>query len=156
MARSLAVGCAAVLVAINVAIWQKQDLISHSRAVYVELAPLDPRSLMQGDFMRLRFRLPPGRESSRSTPDALFAVGTIDQRGILTLVRYHNGTPIGPHEMLIGLVEKHGQVQLVTDAWYFEEGTAAQWAKARFGEFRVDAKGKALLVGLRDPNLEPL
>jgi len=44
----------------------------------------------------------------------------------------------------------------VTDAWYFKEGEAERWAAARYGEFRVDANGKALLVGLRGPKLEKL
>ena len=44
----------------------------------------------------------------------------------------------------------------MTDAWYFKEGEAARWARAKYGEFRVDASGRALLVGLRGPELEAL
>ena len=43
----------------NVGIWQKEQLIAHGQPVFVELAPVDPRSLMQGDYMRLEFRVPP-------------------------------------------------------------------------------------------------
>ncbi|MET0351671.1 MAG: GDYXXLXY domain-containing protein, partial [Rhizobacter sp.] len=42
----------------NVGIARKEALIAHGRTVLVELAPVDPRSLMQGDYMRLNFRLP--------------------------------------------------------------------------------------------------
>ena len=32
--------------------------IADGQPVFVELAPVDPRSLMQGDYMQLNFRLP--------------------------------------------------------------------------------------------------
>lgn len=46
------------LVVANGAIWQKEALISHGRPVFIALAPVDPRSLMQGDYMALNFELP--------------------------------------------------------------------------------------------------
>jgi uncharacterized membrane-anchored protein len=45
---------------------------------------------------------------------------------------------------------------LVTDAWFFAEGEAERWQAARYGEFRVDDSGRALLVGLRGAALQPL
>jgi uncharacterized membrane-anchored protein len=54
------------------------------------------------------------------------------------------------------LTPKEGRWVLVTDAWFFKEGEAQRWEKARFGEFRVLPDGRALLVGMRDENLVPL
>lgn len=45
---------------------------------------------------------------------------------------------------------------LVTDAFYFKEGEAQRWEAARFGEFRIDPSGRALLVNLRGENLSEL
>ena len=47
----------AVLVVVNSAIWQKERHIAEGEVVYLELAPVDPRSLMQGDYMALNFEL---------------------------------------------------------------------------------------------------
>ena len=44
----------------------------------------------------------------------------------------------------------------MTDAWHFPEGEAQRWNLARYGEFRIDKTGRALLVGLRGAHLEPL
>ncbi|QPI52210.1 GDYXXLXY domain-containing protein [Massilia antarctica] len=44
----------------------------------------------------------------------------------------------------------------MTDAWYFQEGEGKRWEAAKYGEFRVDDNGKALLVGMREANLEVL
>ncbi|HEX7554150.1 MAG TPA: GDYXXLXY domain-containing protein, partial [Geothrix sp.] len=53
----LLVTAAVVLVMVNYSIWQREQLISSGRTVLLELAPVDPRSLMQGDYMALRFKV---------------------------------------------------------------------------------------------------
>ncbi|MES2319648.1 MAG: GDYXXLXY domain-containing protein [Pseudomonadota bacterium] len=149
----------AVLAVANVGIWQKETVIAEGRPVFVELVPVDPRSLMQGDYMRLGFRLPQDQlRKYAKMPGAsrLRAVGKIDARGILTLDHLDTGAPLAPDEMAIELTPNDRRWTLVTDAWYFKEGDAARWARARYGEFRVDAKGRSLLVNLRGPALEPL
>lgn len=150
----LALSCAAVLAVVNIGIWQKERLIGASQVLYVELAPVDPRSLMQGDFMRLAFALPPQAQPARAS--ALYAVGTVDPRKIIHFSRYQEHARVQPGEVAMRLAYKHGQWILVTDAWFFEEGTAKKWESARYGEFRVDRDGSALLVGMRNQHLGAL
>lgn len=155
----IAVTAVAVLSIANIGIWQKENLIAHGRPVLVELAPADPRSLMQGDYMRLNFRLPAQVvathvEASGSARPKV--VGTVNAQGIAELTRLHEGKPLSPGEIMIELTPSAGGYTLVTNAWYFREGEAARWETAKYGEFRVDDKGKALLVGMRGANLAPL
>ena len=148
-----------VLIVANIGIWQKEDLIAHGKPVFVELAPVDPRSLMQGDFMQLNFRLPdqmwtnledlPDRQRPR-------VIAKRDAQGVANLLRMDNGSPLGKDEFLFELTPKNGNWVLVSDAWFFKEGESERWAKARYGEFRVGASGRALLVGLRGAKLESL
>jgi uncharacterized membrane-anchored protein len=50
-----------------------------------------------------------------------------------------------------------GKAWLGTNAFFFQEGDAARYQPARYGEFRVDRDGgEAMLVGLRDQQLRPL
>jgi uncharacterized membrane-anchored protein len=146
-----------VLAVANAGIWQKEAVIQSGTQVFVELAPVDPRSLMQGDYMALRFALPQdalagsGDEGSNPT-----VIARSDERGITKVLRHDDGTPLGDRELRIKLVTKHGRWTIASDAWFFREGESARWAKARYGEFRVDSKGNALLVGLRGPDLEKL
>ncbi|UYO75286.1 GDYXXLXY domain-containing protein [Halomonas qinghailakensis] len=51
------VATAVVLAVVNWAIWQKEHHLAEGEIVYLELAPVDPRSLMQGDYMALSFAL---------------------------------------------------------------------------------------------------
>jgi uncharacterized membrane-anchored protein len=139
----------------NAAIWQKESVIHSGAAVYVELAPVDPRSLMQGDYMRLSFRLP-HPASHGAFGSTAQVVASVDERGVARLLRLRDGRALADGEFAIDLVRRHGAWTLVTDAWYFKEGEAQRWSKARYGEFRVAPDGKALLVGLRGPGLEKL
>lgn len=155
----IALSAIAALSVANIGIWQKEDLIANGRPILVELAPVDPRSLMQGDYMRLNFKLPAqvreinadSRGSARPK-----VVGKVNAKGVAELTRLDDGRPLGRGEIAIQLTPRKGGHTLVTDAWYFREGEAARWEAAKFGEFRVDDKGKALLVGMRGANLAPL
>lgn len=152
----LAFAAVLVLLVANVGIWQKEDLIAHGQPLFVPLAPVDPRSLMQGDYMALRFAL----LDDTSQADANLAPGQRphvvarrDARGIATALRPDLGTPLAGDELRVELAPKNGGWVLVTDAWFFKEGEAQRWAQAKYGEFRVGADGRALLVGLRGADL---
>jgi len=154
-----AISLVAVLAVINVAIAQKEALIAEGRPVFVPLAPVDPCSLMQGDFMRLNFALP--RDVAQRAGGLLGAarprvVARLDDRRVATVLRLHDGAPLAPGELLIELTPKDGRWTVVTDAWFFKEGEAGRWSRARFGEFRVKPDGQALLVGLRGEALDKL
>lgn len=159
-ARLAIAACAlAVLAVANIAIWQKQTLIAEGKPVFVELAPVDPRSLVQGDYMQLAFHLPPidaielAKAYRAQRPRA---VGKIDARGVVTLERIDTGAALAPDEIAIELTPANHGWTLVTNAWYFSEGDAERWQRAKYGEFRVAPDGRALLVGMRGPALEPL
>ncbi len=146
-----------VLTVANLGIWQKESLIANGQPVFVALAPVDPRSLLQGDYMQLNFRLPSTpMGASRASAQRPRAVMRRDAQGVATAVRLDDGTPLAADELCIELTPKGGRWILVTDAWFFSEGEAQRWAEARFGEFRVQADGRALLVGLRGADLKPL
>ncbi|MBA3057034.1 MAG: GDYXXLXY domain-containing protein [Gammaproteobacteria bacterium] len=157
---ALLTGTFATLLVANGVIWQKQDLIARGKPVFMALMPVDPRSLMQGDYMQLRF----ATLDTRHLPllDSMGAkrprmVLQLDARGVATVQRLHTpGQPLAPSEMLLELTPKDGNWVVVTDAWYFKEGQAQTWQAARFGEFRVLPDGRALLVGMAEAALQPI
>ena len=159
MKLDLGLSVIAVPTVINGGIWQKQQLIRHGQPVLVELAPVDPRSLMQGDYMTLRFGLP--SEILQSQQGLLQSQRPRvrvqrNAQGVATLLPLAPGATLAPGELSVELTPEGGQWVLVTDAWFFAEGQAERWSAARYGEFRVDGQGRALLVGLRDAKLQPL
>jgi uncharacterized membrane-anchored protein len=144
------------LLAANIGIWQKETLIGSGRQVFIALAPVDPRSLLQGDYMALNFQLPELQEADSWGRQRVKAVARMDGRGIAVIQGLAMNRPLQPDEIYFELRPTQSGLRPATDAWYFKEGEADRWAKASYGEFRVDRQGQALLVDLRGPNLEQL
>lgn len=159
-ALALGLGLAALagLLLVNIGIAQKERLIASGEPLFVELAPVDPRSLMQGDFMRLNYSVlaRAGEPAPRPGEGRPRLVLERDARGVGHFVRRHEGGPLAAGERLLELSPKDGRWTVVSDAWFFKEGEAARWQVARYAELRVLPDGRALLVGLRGAELQPL
>lgn len=137
-----------VLVAVNGSIVAKERIKTRGERIYLALAPVDPRSLMQGDYMALRFVV---AEQIPATESGTWPL-RVDERGIAAFIPDRNAPGLR-----IRYRVRNQRVWLGTNAYFFEEGTAERYANAAFGEFRVDrATGEAILVALRDRNLAPL
>lgn len=165
-AWTLALIFGGVVLALGVAnhdVLDKEQVIQDGQKIYVALAPRDPRSLMQGDYMALNFGFPreiqaaleqadSGRTQNRAT-----VLARLDARGVASVLRVasaHEAPAAG--ELLLPLKRMQWRWVLVTDAFYFPEGQGQPLQAARFGEFRVLPDGRALLVGLADEQLQPL
>ena len=51
------IGLASVLCVAGWIVWSNERILAHGQVVRLELAPADPRSLMQGDYMMLNYAL---------------------------------------------------------------------------------------------------
>lgn len=146
----------------------KERLLAKGNVIFLKLAPVDPRSLMQGDYMALHFAvgdaIARAREDENKAGMAVnsgVAVVHVDARGEATFVRLHQGEPLAAGEALLRFQQRparwgRAQTQVSTDAYFFEEGQAKRYEAAQFGEFRVSVAGEAVLVGLRGQDLAPL
>lgn len=154
----IAAGALLVLGGINYSIYAKERIKRDGEIVYLELAPVDPRSLMQGDYMALRFVVANSIRTRRATAEKeQFSSNRtvamhVDGRRIATL-----GENGADGSLQLRYRVRNGEIWLGTNAYFFEEGTASRFVGARYGEFRVDRdSGEAILVGLRGADLEPL
>jgi len=155
----LALAALAGLLMVNMGIAQKERLIASGEPLFVELAPVDPRSLMQGDFMRLNYDIlsRSGEPAPRPGAQRPLLVLERDALGVGRFVRrFEDGATLAPNERLLELSPKDGRWTVVSDAWFFKEGEGMRWQGARYAELRVLPDGRALLVGLRGPELQPL
>jgi uncharacterized membrane-anchored protein len=155
------VACVASLGLVNYSIFAKERLLATGAVVLLELAPVDPRSLMQGDYMALRFRMAnDARSEARGSPPRESSggrlVATLDERGVASYRRLHDGKPVASNEVLLRYRVRNGEIKFATNAFFFQEGTAERYQGARYGEFRVAPDGELLLTGLRDKDLKPL
>ncbi|MEP6619401.1 MAG: GDYXXLXY domain-containing protein [bacterium] len=153
----IAAGLVLVLVASNVAIVQKERVLSTGTPMLLRLATVDPRSLMQGDYMRLDYALTRTLDSTSHWPRDGVIVVTLDSLGVVQLVRRHEtGVPLARGEHLLRYRFRTRHYRVGTDAFHFQEGSANHYRQARYGELRVDDAGTSVLIGLRDSARVPL
>ena len=149
-------GLVIALALVGVEVLRKERLLASGEVVLLELVPVDPRSLVQGDYMRLDYALSRGVDAHADWPrDGALVVQT-DGRGVARFVRRDDGQPLATGEHRLTYRRRRSQIRVGTDAFYFQEGTAGEYAPARFGELRVAPDGTSVLVGLRDADLKPL
>ena len=151
-----------ILVIVNWSIVQKETHLSEGEIIYLKLAPVDPRSLMQGDYMALRFDL------SRQVYSALnqiddglelshgFAIATLDEQRVATFKAIYTDQILNENEILLQFRVRNRIVKFATNAFFFQEGHAQYYESAQFGEFRVNEDGEVLLVSMFDENLKKL
>lgn len=139
--------------------WQvvaKERHIAAGRPVLFELGTYDPRSLLQGDYMVLRYELANELPAVDLPPRGRLAVKA-DGDGVAVAARHYTpGTPLVDGEFLVAYQRSGWQLNVGPDSYFFQEGEAETYAPARFAELRVLPEGVTVLVGLRDENLVPL
>lgn len=140
---------------------RKEAVLAQGQKIYLPLQPQDPRSLMQGDYMALRFAYPAAVSEALAAQQPwqhrVLAVARLDDRGVAQIERLAQpGEVPQAGAVLLPLKRLKGRWVAVTDAFFFPEGQGRPLAAARFGEFRVLADGRALLAGLAGADLTPI
>ena len=143
-----------ILVAVNYQIWSFETFLQDGESIYLELAPVDPRSLIQGDYMVLRYEI--GREMQTDN-DQQKAVITLDENQIATFERFHDEIlSLQNNERLLNFRLVDRRVLIGAESFFFQEGQAEIYQNARYAELKIRDDGTVLLVGLRDENLSLL
>lgn len=157
-----------ILAIVNWSIANKEKQLANGKIVYLELAPVDPRSLMQGDYMALRFRiadevykvLPKTKDSARWRHNVLasdgFMIVGLDERRVGSFKSLYQNQSLAEDEIIMRYRVRNGAVKFATNAYFFEEGHGKFYQPARYGQFRVDEKGELLLVAMYDKDLNKL
>lgn len=145
----------ASLVFVNYAIYGKEQLISRGQPIFLELAPVDPRSLIQGDYMALRYKIATELESEKLPPRGKLVI-KVAETGVASFVRLDDGTPLVTDERLLNYYQHDRQIDLGPTSFFFQEGTGDYYTDANYGELRVDSSGTSILIGLRDEKLGKL
>lgn len=160
------------LVGVNHSIMQKEQVLADGQSVLLELAPLDPRSIMQGDFMRLRFAM--AQEIRANLPVSSLPGRQENHDGYVWVKPNENG--VGEFHALTeadqNLLQsnesaddsllklqyriRNNRVQFATNAFFFQEGDAALFDQARYGLFKVADDGELLLTAMYDGEYELL
>lgn len=144
-----------LLVYFNYSVSEKEELLQDGKLVLLQLAPVDPRSLMQGDYMSLRYSLSENTYSEHF-PKRGYCIVRLDGKGIAEKVRFQQETsPLNNGEYLIQYTAPSPwEIHIGAESFFFQEGQAKKYEKAKYGGIKIDKNGNSLLVGLYDEQLK--
>ena len=139
---------------------KNEKVLSEGETVLLELRPVDPRSLMQGDYMTLHYEVCNhiyGLEAELNK----FCVVQLDDDRVAHFVSLTNDAAVALREdelLLRYSLEKNSWGEkfytIGSDSYFFQEGTAIKYETAKYGMLKVVTKGEMIgscsLVGLCD------
>ncbi|EOQ75539.1 GDYXXLXY domain-containing protein [Acinetobacter lactucae] len=143
--------------------------LHHSKSIFIELKPIDPRSILQGDYMALAYELHlqslkalAGSESE-ALEQVVFNRSSVPAKVILDSQNRVVRTILDINNSFSGqrLILKNPENRLqalypASRSFLFAEGLAQCYEKAKYAEFKVNPKGEAILFDLRGERLQPL
>jgi uncharacterized membrane-anchored protein len=140
----------AFLYLVNTGIWGAEQNIENGKPVYLELAPVDPRSLIQGDYMALDYQIERDAMGDEiATTHRGQVVAQLDENNVAHYDRIYTGEPLAENEIVLNYtVAEFIGVRIGVDSFFFQEGQARDYALARYADVRVTADGTVMLVDL--------
>ena len=146
-----------LLVYFNWSVYQKEQTLKEGQLVLLQLAPVDPRSLMQGDYMTLNYDISSNFNSSTDEKRG-YCIVKLDALNNAEFIRLQpNKTPLNKGEYLIKYYQtEFGNISLGAESYFFQEGKADVFEDAVAGGIKVDNQGNSILIGLYDKNLKLL
>lgn len=160
-----------VLVYFGMTVYNKEAILKEGELVLLELAPVDPRSLMQGDYMRLSYKIVQSSNiddimtvkdsisvssvldpnSENSIPKRGKLVIKIDENGVGKGVRFFSkNEPLKEGELLVKYFKPDWGLNIGAESFFFQEGNSEKFEKANYGGLRIDKEGNSILMGLYD------
>jgi uncharacterized membrane-anchored protein len=137
------------------AVMKKEAIMKDGDLVLLPLAPVDPRSLIQGDYMQLNYAMNRDLAGSNNWPDDGHVVMRLDEHDVATFVQIYYGQPLAESELRLRYRRRGGRFKIGPNAFYFQEGHAPHYENARYGAVRVSDSGDVVLVGLRNEDFTP-
>lgn len=139
----------------NWSVFKKEQTLKDGQLVLLELAPVDPRSLMQGDYMRLNYKESASDLKDEKTTSRGYAILSTDSNQVGKIIRLQESLePANDGELIVKYKLINGRLVLGAESFFFEEGQDTLYQRAKYGGLKVDGKGESLLVGLYDGDLE--
>lgn len=124
---------------------KKETLMSNGTEILLRLAPVDPRSLMQGDYMALNYQIL--RQIDYKSKSGYVVVKVGSDR-VAEFVRVQDGENVNDGELIIRYKRHQGRLTIGADNYFFQEGSAKKFENAKYGLLKVDPDGNSILIGL--------
>lgn len=149
----LRLSAAALLLALGLPAYQvaaKERVLRDGQPVLLRLRPVDPRSLIQGDYMVLAYAIAEEVERAPRLARSGAIVLRVDADDVAEFVRVDDGRPLAADEQRLRYRLRDDDLRLGAESFFFPEGTGERYEAAAFGELIAAPGGESVLVALRD------
>ena len=142
-----------VLALVNFAIFQKQQILLEGENILLKLAPIDPRSMMQGDYMAFRYALEDEMKDvdTASLLNHHFIVIKSDEDNVAHFIRVYNQETLAKDEKLFKFRYQQAPYSKITfkpSSFFFQEGLQPLYQKAEYAIFHYRGIKDYLLIGV--------
>jgi uncharacterized membrane-anchored protein len=151
----LALPALAVVAVVLGLVVHKEGIVKDGRTVLLELAPRDPRSFLQGDYVSLRYAAAADVLGVTGWDDRRdhLAVFRLDEKGVGRFVALDEEGSLANDHVRVRALRTRSDYTFGADSYFFSEGRGGEWERARYAELKVAPDGTSVLVGLRDEQL---
>lgn len=152
----------------NYKVHQFEDVLANGKPVILKIAPVDPRSLMQGDYMALDYAI---LDEVRKHQDLLrvgddkawhqsaYVLVNLDEHNVAQYCDMQQQIPVEfkncAKNIYLPIRHKYWMPELPSQDYFFAEGKGEYYAQAEYAEYRFK-DGTLLLARLLDKNLKAL
>jgi uncharacterized membrane-anchored protein len=144
-----------LLVYFNTSIAKKERILTNGKLILLELQPAKSRSLMQGDYMALKYLIAEKPDVNMGKRGC--CVVMVDSNNVGQLVRFQPGKfRLDNSETLIEYTYQDKALKVGAESFFFQEGQAKKYDSAMYGGLKVDERGNSVLVGLYDRHFRKL
>ena len=161
-----------ILIPLNYKVQQFEDVLATGKPVVLKIAPVDPRSLMQGDYMALSYAILNDIRANlnesedgvilakeKKHPNKVYALIHQDEQGVATLCRVEDSLPNDFKDCVANVYLPVNNFkwlpELPSQEYFFSEGKGQYYAQAEYAEYRFK-DGILLLARLLDKDLKAL
>lgn len=143
---------------LNYSIYHKEKILISGEEIFLALVPVDPRSLIQGDYMQLGYAIENTAKNNliHAPKERGDIVITLDNKKIAHFDRFKDNHPLKNNEKLIRYTFDKNHffrpIQIQPNSFFFQEGQGAYFAKAKYAIFHYNGIKEYVLVGLADEN----
>ena len=155
------IALATLAITLGLANWdiaRKRAVVADGALLLLELRPVDPRSLLQGDYMALALvdAAMPDQATIKQLPYQGTVILSLDDNRVGRYARLDDGSPLKPDELRVKY-RRHeewtgARLDYGAQSFFFQEGDAELYQNAKYGVLHVAGDGGTVLTDLADEN----
>jgi uncharacterized membrane-anchored protein len=146
-----------ILVGFNFSIFQKEQVKKSTDEVILKLRPVDPRSIIQGDYMTLAYEIEEQSEKvNKDVKKPGFLIIEKGENNIANFVGFYKDQTLTENQKLIKYYSNWRGARIHPHSFMFQEGKAINFEAAKYALFKYNGDREYLLDSLLNEKLEKI